>query len=154
MKWIPFNCKTHFSLLKAFSKCDKLAAKCKEYGYRACVITDMECLSGAVNFHESCHKHGIKPILGCDFGTHLLIAKNKDGWFDLIKIVSHGGLALFQDLAKKGNLICITNEHQAGYKRRGGGPQGSSVFRNEDNTAQDTVVNEQWRRGEKQRVLH
>ena len=117
MKWIPFNCKTHFSLLKAFSKCDKLAAKCKEYGYRACVITDMECLSGAVNFHESCHKHGIKPILGCDFGTHLLIAKNKDGWFDLIKIVSHGGLALFQDLAKRGNLICITNEHQAGYKK-------------------------------------
>ena len=63
MKWIPFNCKTHFSLLKAFSKCDKLAAKCKEYGYRACVITDMECLSGAVNFHESCHKHGIRKHL-------------------------------------------------------------------------------------------
>ena len=117
MNWIPFNCKTHFSLLKAFSKCDKLAKKCKEYGYRSCVIADLECLSGAVSFHEACSKHGVKPILGCDFGSYLLIAKNKDGWFDLIKTVSHDGLEVLQDIAKKGNLICVTNEFQKGYKK-------------------------------------
>ena len=100
MNWIPFNCKTHFSLLKAFSKCDKLAKKCKEYGYRSCVITDFECLSGAVSFHEACSKHGVKPILGCDFGSYLLIAKNKDGWFDLIKTVSHDGLEILQNIVE------------------------------------------------------
>ena len=117
MNWIPFNCKTHFSLLKAFSKCDKLAKKCKEYGYRSCVITDFECLSGAVSFHEACSKHGVKPILGCDFGSYLLIAKNKDGWFDLIKTVSHDGLEILQNIAKNGNLICVTNEFQKGYQK-------------------------------------
>ena len=117
MNWIPFNCKTHFSLLKAFSKCDKLAKKCKEYGYTSCVIADLECLSGAVSFHEACRKHGVKPILGCDFGSYLLIAKNKDGWFDLIKTVSHDGLEVLQDIAKNGNLICVTNQFQKGYQK-------------------------------------
>ena len=121
MHWIPFNCKTHFSLLKAFSKCDKLAQKCKEYGYPACVIADTESLSGAMDFHNSCRQHGIKPIIGCDFGTHMLVAKNKDGWFDLIKVVSQGGLTTFKDIAKKGNLICITNEPQNGYQKLFGG---------------------------------
>ena len=70
MSWIPFNCKTHFSLLKAFSKNEKLAKKCKEYGYGACVIADIETVSGAVDFHQSCRKNGVKPILGCDFGSY------------------------------------------------------------------------------------
>jgi DNA polymerase-3 subunit alpha len=117
MNWIPFNCKTHFSLLKAFSKCDKLAQKCKEYGYNACVISDMGSVSGAVNFHQACTKNGIKPILGCDFGSYMLIAKNKDGWLDLIKIVSKKGLDALELAAKKDNLICITPEVESGYKR-------------------------------------
>ena len=117
MSWIPINCKTHFSLLKAFCKCDKLAQKCKEYGYKACVMADTESLSGAMDFHSACRKHGIKPILGCDFGEYMLIAKNKQGWFDLIRIVSQGGLNLFKDMAAKGNLICVTGEHQNGYRK-------------------------------------
>jgi DNA polymerase-3 subunit alpha len=117
MHWIPFNCKTHFSLLKAFSKCNKLAQRCKEYGYPACVIADTESLSGAMDFHNSCRQHGIKPIIGCDFGAYLLIAKNKDGWFDLIKIVSQGGLDTFKDAARRGNLICITSGPQNGHQK-------------------------------------
>lgn len=117
MNWMPINCKTHFSLLKAFSKCDKLAEKCKEYGYKACVMADINSVSGAMEFHDSCRKHGVKPILGCDFGSYILIAKNKEGWFDLIKIVSQSGLPVFQDVAKRGNLICLTNEHQNGYQK-------------------------------------
>ena len=117
MNWLPINCKTHFSLLKAFSKCDKLAEKCKEYGYPACAIADLGSLSGAMEFHDSCRKHGVKPMLGCDFGTYVLIAKNKAGWFDLIKVVSQEGLELFKEVAKGGNLICITNEPQNGYQK-------------------------------------
>tara|TARA_R100001244_G_scaffold126882_2_gene97322 strand:+ start:159 stop:1751 length:1593 start_codon:yes stop_codon:yes gene_type:complete len=129
MNWIPFNCKTHFSLLKAFSKCDKLAQKCKEYGYPACVIADTESLSGAMDFHDSCRKHGVKPIIGCDFGTYVLIAKNKDGWFDLIRVVSQGGLDLFKGVARKGNLICITGEPQNGYQKLFGSNYFSYPYR-------------------------
>ena len=115
--WIPINCKSHFSLLQGFSKSDKLARKCKEYGYTACVISDIKTVSGAINFHQSCKKYDIKPILGCDFGSYILIAKNKDGWFDLIKIVSHGGLDLFKECAQRGNLVCITDGPQNGYQK-------------------------------------
>ena len=115
MSWIPFNCKTHFSLLKAFSKCDKLAQKCKEYGYKACAIADIGSVSGAINFHQACRKHGVKPLLGCDFGSYILIAKNKDGWIDLIKIVSQESLDVLKDAAARGNLICITPSPQNGY---------------------------------------
>ena len=65
--WAPLNCKTHFSLLKGFSRCNSLAAKCKEYGYAACGIADIGTISGAADFHKNCKKEGIKPILGCDF---------------------------------------------------------------------------------------
>ena len=74
--WAPLNCKTHFSLLKGFSRCDQLIAKCKEYGYTACGIADIKTISGAVDFHQNCKKQGIKPILGCDFEDFILYAKN------------------------------------------------------------------------------
>ena len=114
-KWMPISCKTHFSLLKGFSKSEKLAKKCKEYGYSACVISDLQNVSGAVNFHQACREHNIKPLLGCDFGSYILIAKNKEGWLDLIKIVSQEGLEMFKELSKKGNLLCITPKKENGY---------------------------------------
>ena len=117
MSWIPINCKTHFSLLQGFSKCDKLAQKCKEHGYGACVISDMNTVSGAINFHQACRKHDIKPLLGCDFGDYILIAKNKDGWLDLIKIVSQHDLEVLKNGASHGNLICVTRDMQPGYKK-------------------------------------
>ena len=63
-KNVPINCKTHFSLLKGFSNPDKLAKLCASYGYEACVLADINTLSGAVNFHQACKKNDIKPILG------------------------------------------------------------------------------------------
>ena len=88
MNWLPINCKTHFSLLKGFCKPSILAAKCKEYGYKACAITDFKTVSGAVDFHQACRNNEVKPLIGCDFEDYMLIAKNKDGWFDLIKLVT------------------------------------------------------------------
>ena len=110
--WIPINCKTHFSLLKGFCKPDKLAQKCKEYGYASCAITDFKTISGAVNFYQACKSHDIKPLLGCDFGDYILIAKNKDGWFDLIKLVTlsstEPNIDTVKKIAKQGNLICVS----------------------------------------------
>lgn len=109
MSKFPINCKTHFSLLKAFSKCDTLAEKCAEYGYKSCVISDIETISGIVDFHQACKKHKIKPIIGCDFIGFMLIAKNKSGWFDLISCVSDNNLNKLRQLALNKNLLCISN---------------------------------------------
>lgn len=105
---LAWNCKTHFSLLKAFSKCDELAKKCKEYGYTSCVLSDIKTMSGAIDFHQSCTKNGIKPIIGCDFEDFMLIAKNKNGWFDLISCVSNMSLDNIKNIAKNNNLFCVS----------------------------------------------
>ena len=133
MDWAPICNYTHYSLLQGFSKPDELAKKCSENGYRACGITDYKSLSGAVSFYQACVKHNIKPIIGCAFDEFTLIAKNKDGWLNLIEIIalldddgnlpstgctntnmigSYAGRQA-QDAFKifdRGNLICIASK--------------------------------------------
>lgn len=108
MNWIPLNCKTHYSLQKAFCKNDTLSEACKQSGYTACGIADLGTLSGAVDFHQQCRKNGIKPLIGCDFDGYILYAKNKQGWFDLIRYVSNQNLDVLKEIAKDGNVICVT----------------------------------------------
>ena len=114
--FIPLNCKTHYSLQKGFCRNDILAKKCAEYGYRTCGIADIKSLSGAVNFHQQCKKYGIKPLIGCDFEDYLLFVKNKEGWFDLITYVSDQTLNMLKDVAKRGNLICVSKKSN-GFKK-------------------------------------
>ena len=108
--WNPVNCKTHFSLQHGFCKADKLAKRCAEYGYTACGIADFGTLSGAVDFQQECKQNGIKPIIGCEFDGYILYAKNKDGWFDLVKYVSNQTLNVLKDVASRGNVLCVTAE--------------------------------------------
>lgn len=115
-KWIPLNCKTHYSLQKAFCKNDTLAQQCSLYGYAACGIADIKTLSGVVDFHQQCQKQGVKPIIGCDFEGYILFAKNKDGWFDLIKYVSSPNLETLKEVAAAGNVICVSPDPN-GFKR-------------------------------------
>lgn len=108
MNWIPINCKTHFSLQQGFCKTDKLAKRCAEYGYAACGIADLGTISGAVEFHQECKKHNVKPVIGCEFDGFLLYAKNKDGWFDLVKYVSNQNVDVLKEIADNGNVLCVT----------------------------------------------
>lgn len=115
MNWCPLRNYTHYSLLKGFSKPDELAQKCKEEGYIACGLTDYKTISGAVRFYKACKKVGIKPIIGCSFDDFTLFAKNKDGWFDLIKIVSSLDESenvpsdILNKVLKKNNIIRVSN---------------------------------------------
>jgi len=117
MEWSPLCNYTHYSLLKGFSKPDQLAAKCAENKYKSCGIADYKSISGAVSFYLSCKEYDIKPIIGCAFDDFTLFAKNKDGWFDLINLVSSldedGGFCskLFQRVCSKGNLICVSEKN-------------------------------------------
>lgn len=108
MSKIAINCKTHFSLLKGFSKCDELAAQAKKLGYTSCVLADIKTISGAVDFHSACRQHGIKPIIGCDFGDYLLLAKNHNGWFDVISCVSDPTIDGMKKISSSNNVICVS----------------------------------------------
>ena len=105
MNWFPLKNYTHYSLLRGFSKPEELVAKCKDNGYIACGISDYKTISGCVAFFKACKKAGIKPILGCSFDGFQLFAKNKDGWHDLIEIISSE--SNIDKIIKRGNILQI-----------------------------------------------
>jgi len=113
LNWFPLNNFTHYSLLKGFSKPHELAKVCADNDYPACGITDYKSISGAVSFHQACKKVGIKPIIGCSFDNTTIYAKNKDGWYDLIQMVSmtdeEGKMPtdIAREIVKRQNLIAI-----------------------------------------------
>lgn len=113
MNWFPLCNYTHYSLLKGYSKPSELAKKCANLNYRACGIADYKTISGAVSFYKACVANDVKPIIGCSFDHFTLFAKNQEGWFDLIKIVSlldDNGDYNSSDLSKicnKGNLVVL-----------------------------------------------
>tara|TARA_Y100000814_G_scaffold159691_1_gene116668 strand:- start:5895 stop:7805 length:1911 start_codon:yes stop_codon:yes gene_type:complete len=105
MSWTPLHLHTHYSLLDGLSKPSQVASRCSKLGYTSCAITDHGTISGAVAFTQAMKKENIKPILGCEFYlsqqdctikneenrklSHLcVLAKNKQGWDNLIQAVS------------------------------------------------------------------
>tara|TARA_B100001778_G_scaffold334954_1_gene349586 strand:- start:3629 stop:5251 length:1623 start_codon:yes stop_codon:yes gene_type:complete len=116
MDWFPLCNYTHYSLQKGFSKPKQLAKKCSENYYTACGIADYKSISGAVSFYQACIANNIKPIIGCSFDGFSLFAKNKDGWFDLIELISSLDNKESIDpsslltIANRGNMICIASD--------------------------------------------
>lgn len=116
MNWFPLNNYTHYSLLKGFSKPKELAKICKDNEYPACGITDYKTISGCVSFYKACKDAGIKPILGCSFDGYNLYAKNKDGWYNLIEIISsiddnnNVDESLVKNILAKNNLIFLSHD--------------------------------------------
>lgn len=101
----PLHCHSMYSLLDGLSKPSQIAERCLEIGASACAITDHGNIAGSVKFHKALTSVGIKPILGCEIYlsdkdasikekenkdlTHFIVlAKNLDGWKDLISLVS------------------------------------------------------------------
>ena len=117
MNWYPLKNFTHYSLLKGFSKPQELAKLCADNEYPACGITDYKSISGAVSFHQACKKVGVKPIIGCSFDNTTVFAKNKDGWHDLIQMVSmtdeDGNMptSIAKDIVSRNNLIAILKKN-------------------------------------------
>ena len=117
MAWFPLKNFTHYSLLKGYSKPDELALKCKQNEYPACGICDYKTISGAVAFYQACKKLNIKPIIGCSFDNCQLFAKNKNGWNDLIELVScideSGNIqnTVLDDILSRNNLIKLSNNY-------------------------------------------
>ncbi|MGE9516137.1 MAG: DNA polymerase III subunit alpha [Solitalea-like symbiont of Tyrophagus putrescentiae] len=109
MKFSHLHVHTQFSLLDGAAMIDKLLLKAKNDGMPAVAITDHGNMFGVFHFVKEANKHNIKPIIGCEFYLvedrskkqftkeeqdhrfhQLLLAKNKQGYQNLIKLCSLG----------------------------------------------------------------
>ena len=88
-KYIPLNCKTHYSVRQAMSKPKDLKKRIEFIGLKTCGIADYSIVSGAVQFKHAV-PNGIIGTEVCDLNGNktLIYAKNYDGWKRLIKITS------------------------------------------------------------------
>lgn len=108
MAFTHLHVHTEYSLLDGAARIGDLVSHAKELGMDSLAITDHGSMFGVIDFYKECKKQGIKPIIGCEVYTaarkmtdkepdkdkhqgHLvLLAKNNEGYQNLIKIVSTG----------------------------------------------------------------
>ena len=108
MAFTHLHVHTEYSLLDGAARIKDVVARAKELGMDSLAITDHGVMFGVIDFYRECLKQGIHPVIGCEVYTaartmddkdpdkdkyqgHLvLLAKNNDGYKNLIKIVSAG----------------------------------------------------------------
>ncbi len=106
MAFTHLHVHTEYSLLDGAARIKDVVARAKELGMESLAITDHGVMFGVIDFYRECKAAGIKPIIGCEVYTaarrmqdkepgrdknqgHLvLLAKNNEGYQNLIKIVS------------------------------------------------------------------
>ncbi len=113
IKFTHLHVHTEYSILDGLSKIDDLVSYVKEKGMDSVAITDHGALYGAVDFYKKAKDEGIKPIIGAEVymateklsdkrpnidnkSYHLiLLAKNKEGYKNLVKLITTSHLEGF-----------------------------------------------------------
>jgi DNA polymerase III subunit alpha len=111
-QFVHLHLHTDYSMLDGACDVEKLCERVQKLGMPAVAMTDHGNIFGAVHFVNAAHKHGVKPIIGCelyickkddhniertppegDTYNHLLVlAENEEGYRNLIKITSEASL--------------------------------------------------------------
>jgi DNA polymerase III subunit alpha len=104
---------SHYSLLDGLPKIDEILDHVKKLGMDSCALTDHGVLYGVIEFYKKAKERGIKPIIGVeayvafekmqekrpgidDKRYHLiLLAKDKEGYRNLVKLVTKAHLEGF-----------------------------------------------------------
>jgi len=112
--FVHLHCHSHYSLLDGASPIGKLVKRAKSHGMNALALTDHGNLHGALEFYKKAKEVGINPIIGYEAyvapgsrferdaasskeaSYHLtLLAKNRQGFKNLIKLASKASLEGF-----------------------------------------------------------
>ncbi len=112
MSFCHLHLHSHYSLLDGANRIDDVVRQAAECNMPALALTDHGNRFGAVQFHDTARRHGVKPIIGCEMyvarngrrsrdgrssrSNHLiLLAKNRQGYQNLVRLVSLGYLEGF-----------------------------------------------------------
>jgi len=112
-KFTHLHVHSHYSLLDGLPKIDELLDYVKESGMDSVALTDHGALYGAVEFFKKAKEREIKPIIGCEMYMAfekmtqerpnidavryhlLLLAKNEEGYRNLVKLLTKAYLEGF-----------------------------------------------------------
>lgn len=103
--YVPLHLHTEYSLLDGAIRISDLIKFAKANDMPAVAITDHGVMYGAIEFYCKAKEAGVKPIIGCEFYVNsgdisvkdpnnnklyhlVLLAKNKTGYKNLVKLVS------------------------------------------------------------------
>jgi DNA polymerase-3 subunit alpha len=151
--FVHLHCHSHFSLLDGAARIGTLIDRAKELGMNALALTDHGNLHGALEFYTKAKDAGINPVLGYEAyiapgsrfnksvdtngeaSYHLtLLAKNRAGFKNLVKLASRGYLEGFYRKPRidrelladhSDGLICLSGCVSGEFSRaflRGGNP--------------------------------
>ena len=99
---------TEYSLLDGACRIKELCAQAARLGMKSMAVTDHGVMFGVIDFYKEAKRQGVKPIIGCEVymaarsrhdkaagqdtkSSHLiLLAKNNEGYKNLVKLVSAG----------------------------------------------------------------
>ena len=108
MQFVHLHLHTEYSLLDGACRIDELLDQVKSLGMPAVAVTEHGNLFSAITFHDHARERGVKPILGCEvyvapgsrhdrggpisenYNHLVLLAETREGWHNLIKLVSAG----------------------------------------------------------------
>lgn len=156
--FVHLHVHSEFSLLDGATKLEKLVQTAKDMGFSSIALTDHGAMYGAFKFFLKAKELGIKPIIGCEvymaenscedkqpkMGAdqyHLvLLAKNLDGYRNLMKLVSHAHLQGYHYRPRID--LKLLKEHSQGLIGLSGCMQGiisQSLLRNEEDKARRWV---------------
>ncbi len=114
-QFVHLHLHTQFSLLDGANQIEPLVRQIKAFGQPAVAMTDHGNMFGAVEFYRKAKEAGVKPIIGCeaymalgsrlakkdsglahnDYYHLILLARNRTGYQNLIKLVSKAYLEGF-----------------------------------------------------------
>src|SRR6188474_3716197 len=106
--FVHLHLHTEYSLLDGACRIDELLDQVKSLGMPAVAVTEHGNMFSAITFHDHARARGVRPILGCEvyvapgsrydrggpvsenYNHLVLLAESRQGWHNLIKLVSAG----------------------------------------------------------------
>ena len=108
-EFVHLHVHSEYSLLDGMCRVKDIPKRAKELGMKAVALTDHGVMFGSALFYQACQKEGIKAIIGCEvyvaptsrfdkefsrdddkYNHLILLVKDKEGYQNLIKLVSIG----------------------------------------------------------------
>ena len=128
--YTPLHIYSYYSILTGLSSPKNIISYAKKNKLKSIAITDIDTLSGCIEFYKEAKDNNIKPIIGSNITTNegslLLIALNNKGYISLLEIIAklnsedcfkNGKLIIDLDQLSKfdlTNIVCITGHEGSG----------------------------------------